>query len=1314
MKSRNKWLLALACACMALGVATGCKGSSGSSTGGDQTSIELNIVSESVELELFEEYDLQYTYTGEKALSWRVEDSSVVTVENGKLVALKEGETTVTVQVGKLSDICTVKVNGIKSELLKISVDNSQISLYAEETCAIVPTVVYDTKLLSDVTFSYESSDSSVVTVSESGVLTAKSVGNASIIITGNALGSTVGCMVNVTVGPSGAIALNTAQAELYALPEYEGNTYKNETQIQATVTEKGVQKHDVEIVWTSSNNDVATVENGKVVALSVGSAIITATYIGEDGYTVEETSFINVVPVQHTVQTMSDVIKTRVFTVDGVQTENATAYVTDGTLKVTVPNVAGGLDFSGIALVGETRLVLEAGNVLINIPIYLWTDGISSVEGLEALRTATDGHYRLDTDLDLTDVAWQYAALEEGENPITFKGVFDGGNHTLTNFAPINGGLFYELGNGAKVQNLKLENAVLASVNTAVGCIAASVAEGAFVTLDNISGTIIHNGNVCGGLLGRIEKNANVTIKNGTLHIYAANTAMKGGALVGCADSSIVMPNDAIPVIYASINLCGDGTYGGVSNFSADAINQLPAVKPTYYQRTLDIYDILEGGQTISLSEKNVKKSTLFANAMSEVEYSGSSLTIPETLLQNFVGNSLEVIFEKEDNTIAYYAISVEYGELNLTNANKELLKYAQGGFILLEEDIDLGGEVWTTSASFSGVLDGNGYALKNLVTSGNDSNNYGLFLNIAGEVKNIAFINVTLGNNSGVLAGRATAHLNLNNVFIQVAKTSGGRASATVERSRIEGVVINLTDVIIVMPKTNPKEYIYGYQVRGISTLTNVHCIGLNEGAYSETGSNYVALDKSSTVFHTDKISFNLELSEENTEISLSEFNQQCVEKYYKLQIVKVGQSNISDMLTLNGDEYVYLTEDVDLAGIEWNSDVTFTGTLEGNNHAIKNLTTVSGSGFFKYLGGTVKNVAFTNVTLVAGTAVLCYQGGTTTSTVENVFIQVAKTNSSGSNRFGVICERQNNVAAMNLTNVVIKMPGTATNEAIYGYTLKGMSSLTNVHCIGLPNEAASIQNAGTMFKGTYTLSPTLGMFASAEKELTTFLKDCVDTYLYVDLVMISQENVESLLTLKGDEEVILISDIDLKDIEWNSEVTFTGSFDGVNHTIKNLTTLQGNGFFKNVNGATIKNVAFTNVTLAGGSGAITYQPTGGMLVENTFIQVIATGGARVGAICERSNNQVALNLTNVVIVMPKTNANEAIYGYAIKGTSKLTNVHCIGLANAITSVANTNQNIASDSTYTLHIDLNSFNSAEKTLTDFLTGCVAEYLNK
>ena len=584
IKKSKCWLL-IGFLCLALSVAAGCNGEGVSSGGGQPTKIELNLVQESVELELFEEHDLQYTYTGQETLSWSVADSSIVSVVDGKLVALKEGETTVTVQSGELSDVCAVKVNGVKSELLNVFISQTQVSLYAGETYELTPTVKYGAKVIEEVNFSYESSNAAIVSVSTTGVLTATSIGEVSVSIVATALQTSVGCIVNVSVDTSGKISVNAMQSELYALAEYEGKTYQNSVQLQATVTEKGVQKNDATVVWASSNANVATVENGKIVAISVGEAEITATYLGEDGNSVKAVSFVSVLPVTHTVENTTDVIKTRAFTVDGLQTAIVSAYVTDGILKTDVPVVSGELDFSAIALVGKTTLVLNAGNVTLNMPVYLWTDAIFTVEGLQALLSSTDGHYRLEADLNLTGVAWSYA------EPVTFKGVFDGGEYTLTGFAPTDCGLFYELGNGAKIQNLIFKNATLLVGNTAVGCLAASVAENAVVTIENVKGNIINNGNACGGLFGRIAKNASVTFKNGNLHIYAANTKTNGGALVGCADSVILMPSEAASVISTNINLCGSKAYEGFDNSASEAINALAVVRPTAYGQILNIY---------------------------------------------------------------------------------------------------------------------------------------------------------------------------------------------------------------------------------------------------------------------------------------------------------------------------------------------------------------------------------------------------------------------------------------------------------------------------------------------------------------------------------------------------------------------------------------------------------------------------------------------------------------------------------------------------------------------------------------------------
>lgn len=875
MNKKNKWLLTMACACVALVSMAGCELKL---PFGDDPApqIELNLVEESVEMELFEELDLEYTYTGERTLVWSVADPSIVTVANGKLVALKEGETTVTVQGGDVSDVCSVKVSGFKKGLLNVAVEKAQTSLYVGESDIIKPMVTYGTKVIEDATFTYESFDTAVASVSQAGVLTANSVGTTSVSVTANVLQTMVGCIVNVTVEKSGAISVDTIQAELYVLPEYDGKTYKNEMQIQATVTEKGVavQSAPLKMSWTSSDTSVATVENGKVVAVGLGNAEIKVTYVGSDGYSVEAVSFITVLPVTHAIEMTTNVIKTDLFTMEGFETEGMSAYITDGTLNIPVPVSNDALDFSKIDVYGETTLVLDTGKILVNMPIYVWTDIISNMADFTALRTKQDGHYRLETDLDFTGVTWTY------ETPIIFKGVLDGGNHTLTNFAPNGCGLFYELGGESKIQNLNFRNAIIKADNNSIGCLASIVSSGAIVTVKNVTGNIVNNGNACGGLFGRVGANSEVTLKNNELHIYTSNTASSNGALVGCSDSAFVMPSDATSVIYTNFKLCGNTAYSGFTNSASTTINDYESVKPTAYEEVLDKWNDLVGTK-ISILETDVAKATLFGKTVEEIEFN-NGFTLTQERLDGFTGNNFELMIEKTNGQTAYYAIKLEYGDLKLTNANKHLLKRAESGNIILQEDIDLSGETWMSTVVFTGTLDGNGYAIKNMTVSANSNENgyQGLFkyLGEGALIKNVAFTNVVLGANSGVIAGQilGSSKAKAENLFIQVTKTGNSTTTARygiVERTNNGS--LDLTNVVVKMPGRSQNETLLGFNTKARCTLNNVYGISISPTNKIAQGTSTVPAQHNCGMYSTVD-----EFNAANK--TLTDFLTTCVEKY------------------------------------------------------------------------------------------------------------------------------------------------------------------------------------------------------------------------------------------------------------------------------------------------------------------------------------------------------------------------------------------------------------------------------------------------
>ena len=98
-------------------------------------------------------------------------------------------------------------------------------------------------------------------------------------------------------------------------------------------------------------------------------------------------------------------------------------------------------------------------------------------------------------------------------------------------------------------------------------------------------------------------------------------------------------------------------------------------------------------------------------------------------------------------------------------------------------------------------------------------------------------------------------------------------------------------------------------------------------------------------------------------------------------------------------------------------------------------------------------------------------------------------------------------------------------------------------------------------------------------------------------------------------------LMNDIDLSGEEWEPLPSFTGTFDGNNHSINGMTINQPEaynmGLFFELNGGVVKNLALTNVNLTAyrNVGAITSSMTNCAVVENCFtsgnFDIFAYGG-------------------------------------------------------------------------------------------------------
>ncbi len=154
---------------------------------------------------------------------------------------------------------CTQKESEIQVE--SISLDQATMKLYMGETSQLTASV--SPSSATDKEISWSSSQPHIASVSEKGFVTALAEGVST--ITASASGKQGTCIV--TILP--IISLNRTNLDL---------TVDDTEALAATVAPSASGK---KISWASSDNKVATVEDGKVIAMTVGSATITATLDG-------------------------------------------------------------------------------------------------------------------------------------------------------------------------------------------------------------------------------------------------------------------------------------------------------------------------------------------------------------------------------------------------------------------------------------------------------------------------------------------------------------------------------------------------------------------------------------------------------------------------------------------------------------------------------------------------------------------------------------------------------------------------------------------------------------------------------------------------------------------------------------------------------------------------------------------------------------------------------------------------------------------------------------------------------------------------
>ena len=209
----------------------------------------------------------------DKTVTWSSSDSSVATIDDGKVIAISEGSAVITAKAGDKSATCRVTVAKKVIPVESVELDKKELSLTEGDSETLVATVKPDDA--SDKTVSWRSSDVSIAKV-EDGKVTAVKEGSAK--ITAKAGEKSATCKVTVTkkVIPVESVELDKDELELV-----EGDSYT------LTAIVKPENATDKSVTWTSSESSVASVEDGKVIAIKEGTSVIIAQAGGKTAFCV-------------------------------------------------------------------------------------------------------------------------------------------------------------------------------------------------------------------------------------------------------------------------------------------------------------------------------------------------------------------------------------------------------------------------------------------------------------------------------------------------------------------------------------------------------------------------------------------------------------------------------------------------------------------------------------------------------------------------------------------------------------------------------------------------------------------------------------------------------------------------------------------------------------------------------------------------------------------------------------------------------------------------------------------------------------------
>lgn len=298
MKKHKKWIALLLSAVTAIGFslcAVSCKGGENSSSSQENT--EMYFEKTDLQITLQESVDLQ-VINGDGAV-WSSTEETVATVDqNGKVTPLSIGETIIKATKDKEIAMCRIEIVAARAEsVLSLALNKQALSLFAGDTFSISAELKNGSDVVEG-TIVWTSTDDTVATVSQTGVVTALKAGKTNVTAAVEYSGERAERTIPVTVfdtKPTLAVALSDSQVMKGASIDFAATVVQGKTVL-------GTPEN---VTYVLSDETLASVEDSELLGLAKGNVTLTASceYAGE----ILETSVVVRIREEYTVEYLND-----------------------------------------------------------------------------------------------------------------------------------------------------------------------------------------------------------------------------------------------------------------------------------------------------------------------------------------------------------------------------------------------------------------------------------------------------------------------------------------------------------------------------------------------------------------------------------------------------------------------------------------------------------------------------------------------------------------------------------------------------------------------------------------------------------------------------------------------------------------------------------------------------------------------------------------------------------------------------------------------------------------------------------------------